>query len=86
MRSNVEVMLTILFLLFTHGSIRKLKMPLKGIRFQNREEIKRNVINILVGQSKSRLQKIFPTLENSWKKCINSKGAYFEENYFQVLR
>jgi len=45
----------------------KLKMPLKGTRFQSREDIMRNAT-----------EHCFRQWQNRWEKCVAAQGDYFE--------
>lgn len=56
----------------------KLKMPLKGSRFESREDIMKNATAQLVAIPKQDFQKCFQQWKNRWIKCVESQGAYFE--------
>ena len=57
---------------------RQLKMPLKGTRFQDPEEIKANATKALLAITKSDFSKCFQEWKSRWAKCVESQGAYFE--------
>ena len=56
----------------------KLKMPLKGTRFESREDIMRNAMEQLLTIPKTEFQKCFQQWQEHWQKCVHSQGAYFE--------
>jgi len=56
----------------------KLKMPLKGTRFQSREDIMRNATDQLRAIPKEAFQRCFRQWQNRWEKCVAAQGDYFE--------
>jgi hypothetical protein len=56
----------------------KLKRPLKGSRFDSREDIMRNVMKGLTSLPEEALQKCFQQWKERWAKCVEPQGAYFE--------
>jgi len=56
----------------------KLKNPLKGRRFDDVEEIKRNATKRLLAIPKAEYKECFRKWEDRWKKVVASKGEYFE--------
>ena len=56
----------------------KLKLPLRGTRFQSIEDIKENSRRQLTSIPKSAYKKCFDDWIIRWHKCIISEGAYFE--------
>jgi transposase len=56
----------------------KLKRPLKGSRFDSREDIMRNVTKELRNLSKEAFQECFRQWKECWAKCVESQRAYFE--------
>lgn len=56
----------------------KLKMPLKGTRFQEREDIKQNTTAELNSIPKDAFQKCFEQWQKRWEKCVHHQGDYFE--------
>jgi hypothetical protein len=52
----------------------KLKMLLKGNRFQDMEEIEHNTMMQLLAFPKSLFQKCFRKWKNHWHKCVVSEG------------
>lgn len=56
----------------------KLKLPLRGTRFQSIEDIKENSRRELKSISENAFKKCFDDWIIRWHKCIISKGAYFE--------
>jgi hypothetical protein len=55
-----------------------MKIVLKGNRFQDPEEIKRNAMMQLLTVPKSQFQKCFGQWRDHWNKCVVSEGDYFE--------
>jgi hypothetical protein len=51
-----------------------MKMPLKGNRFQDTEEIKRNAKMQLLAIPNSQFQKCFGQGKDHWNKCVVSEG------------
>lgn len=56
----------------------KLKLPLRGTRFQSVEDIKENSRRELNSIPEAAFQKCFNEWIIRWRKCIVSEGAYFE--------
>ena len=56
----------------------KLKMPLKGTRFESREDIMRNATAQLDMIPQEAFQKCFQQWQDRWKKCVHYQGDYFE--------
>ena len=56
----------------------KLKLPLRGSRFQSIEDIKENSGRELKSIPENALKKFFDDWIIRWHKCIISRGAYFE--------
>jgi hypothetical protein len=56
----------------------KLKMPLKGARFESREDIMQNVMAQLNTIPKDAFQKCFPQWQDRWDKCVHYQWDYFE--------
>jgi hypothetical protein len=56
----------------------KLKRPLKGSRFDSREDIMWNTTKELRSLPEEAFQKCFQQWKEHWAKCVESQGAYFE--------
>jgi transposase len=56
----------------------KLKMPLKGTRFESREDIMRNAMAQLITIPKDAFQKCFQQWRKRWEKCVHYQADYFE--------
>jgi [histone H3]-lysine36 N-dimethyltransferase SETMAR len=56
----------------------KLKIPLRGYRFQSNEEIQRESLRALKDIPKIDYQKCFLDWKKRWHKCIAVEGDYFE--------
>ena len=56
----------------------KLKMPLKGTRFESREDIMTNATAALMAIRKDDFKKCFQQWHDRWEKCIRTHGDYFE--------
>ena len=56
----------------------KLKLPLKGSRFESREDIMQNATAQLYSIPKEAFQKCFQQWGERWQKCVQSQGEYFE--------
>ncbi|KAL7726506.1 hypothetical protein ACLKA6_001128 [Drosophila palustris] len=56
----------------------KLKLPLRGTRFESIEDIKTNSQRELKAIPEYSFKKCFDDWIVRWKKCIASEGAYFE--------
>jgi hypothetical protein len=56
----------------------KLKMPLKGTRFESREDIMRNTTAQLYMIPQEAFQKCFQQWQDRWKNCVHYQGDYFE--------
>jgi len=57
---------------------RKLKIPLKGTRFESREDIMRNATAQLNMIPQEAFQECFQQRQDRWKKCMYYQGDYFE--------
>ena len=57
---------------------KKLKTPMKGKRFDTREDIMKTATEALYLIPKNEFQKCFEDLKHRWAKCVASKGSYFE--------
>lgn len=58
-----------------------LKMPLKGTRFQSRNEIMQNATARLKSIKKVEFQACFQKWQERWNKCVKSQGDYFEGDH-----
>jgi transposase len=56
----------------------KLKMPLKGSRFDSCEDIMWNAMKELRSLPEEAFQKCFQQWRERWAKCVESRGVYFE--------
>jgi hypothetical protein len=56
----------------------KLKMPLKGTRFESREDIMRIATSRLITIPKDAFQQSFQQWRKRWEKCVHYQGGYFE--------
>lgn len=56
----------------------KVKLALKGRRFDDVDSIKMNATQQLNGVQKDEFQKCFQQWQERWRKCIVSEGDYFE--------
>lgn len=56
----------------------KLKMPLKGTRFESRDDIMRNTTMELNSIPKEAFKRCFQQWYDRWDKCVDSQGDYFE--------
>lgn len=56
-------------------------MPLKGSRFQSREEIKKNATDHLKSFKKEGFQGSFQKWEERRNKCVKAQGVYFEGDH-----
>jgi transposase len=56
----------------------KLKMPLKGRRFQTANEIRVNATRQLMAIPKNEFSDCFETWKERWDKCVRSQGEYCE--------
>jgi len=56
----------------------KMKMPLKGTRFESREDIMQNATAQLYKIPQEAFQKCFQQWQDRWKKCVHYQGDYFE--------
>lgn len=59
----------------------KLKMSLKRIRFQSREDIMRYATEHLCPILNETFQRCFKQWQNRWDTCLLSQGDYFEGDY-----
>jgi len=55
-----------------------MKMPLKGTRFQSREDIKLNATYQMRAIPKESFQRCFLHWQNRSEKCVAAQGDYFE--------
>lgn len=62
----------------------KMKTNMKGRRFANIEEIKRQSLNELNAIPKSEFQKCFEDWKKRWHKCIIYDGDYFQGNKINI--
>jgi hypothetical protein len=53
-------------------------MPLKGTRFESREDIVRNATAQLNMIQQEAFLKIFDQWQDRWKKCVHYQGDYFK--------
>jgi hypothetical protein len=58
----------------------KLKRPLKGSRFDSREDIMRNATKELRSLPEEDSQKCIQQWNKRWAKFVESQGAYFESD------
>ena len=58
----------------------KLKLPLRGTRFQSTEDIKEDSRRELKSSPENAFKKCFDGWIIRWHKCIISGGAYFEDD------
>jgi len=56
----------------------KLKMPLKGARFESREDIMQNATAQLNMIPHEAFQKCFQQWQDRWEKCVHYQRDYFE--------
>ncbi|KYQ53448.1 hypothetical protein ALC60_07423 [Trachymyrmex zeteki] len=56
----------------------KLKLPLRGTRFESIEAIKQNSARELKAIPESAYKKCFDDWKCRWHRCIGANGAYFE--------
>lgn len=56
----------------------KMKMLLKGTRFESREDIMQNAMERLLTIPKTVFQKCFQQWRECWEKCVHYQGDYFE--------
>jgi [histone H3]-lysine36 N-dimethyltransferase SETMAR len=56
----------------------KLKTPLKGTRFQSREDIMQKTTAELYAIPEQAFQRCFQQWRERWEKCVQSQGEYFE--------
>jgi hypothetical protein len=56
----------------------KLKMPLKGTRFESREDMMPNATAQLDMIPQEAFQKCLQRWQDRWKKCVHYQGDYFE--------
>jgi hypothetical protein len=56
-------------------------MPLKGSRFESREDIMKNATAQLVAIPNEDFQKCFQQWKCRWVKCVESQGDYSEGDY-----
>jgi hypothetical protein len=53
-------------------------MPLKGTRFESKEDIIANATAGLFAIRKTEFQKCFEQWQERWEKCVHHQGDYFE--------
>lgn len=75
---------TVSFNTTTHLAIPRLKYPLRGKRFQDLEEIKRNAIKQLLAFLKGDFEECFRRWEDRCKKVVASKGECFEGDIITI--
>jgi hypothetical protein len=56
----------------------KIKTALKGRRFQDTEDIQKNVMMALKAIPQQEFQKYFQQQQHHWVKCIAAQEEYFE--------
>ena len=56
----------------------KLKLPLKGKRFQTTNEIQENKMGQLMAIPMKDFAECFEQWDRCWKNCVRFQGAYFE--------
>ena len=56
----------------------KVKLPLKGRRFQTANEMKENVTRQLMAIPKKDFSDCFEKWKECWDKCVRPQGEYFE--------
>jgi len=56
----------------------KMKLKLKGWRFDSTEEIQTELQNAMKTLTRNDFQKCFLSWKSSWNRCGNAKGDYFE--------
>lgn len=59
----------------------RLKMPLKGHRFDDKETVETNTTNALKAIPKNEFQDCFQKWKGRWKRILQSNGDYFEGCY-----
>ena len=64
----------------------KLKMTLKGTRFESREEIIQNATKQLNPIPKTEFQECFQKWHKCWGKCVHHQGDYFEIYIYNKYR
>jgi hypothetical protein len=58
----------------------KLKLPLKGRRFQTVDEIKEKATRQLIAIPREDFADCFEKWKGQWDKCVRSQAEYFEGN------
>jgi len=58
----------------------KIKSTLKRRRFQDTEDIQKNVTTALKAIPQQEFQKCFQHWQHRWAKCIAAQGEYFEDD------
>jgi hypothetical protein len=58
----------------------KIKIQLKGRRFDTIEEIQAETLNVLVTLTEKDFQKAFQKWRRRWNRCLHAGGNYFEGN------
>ncbi|KAJ8277363.1 hypothetical protein GJAV_G00074370 [Gymnothorax javanicus] len=61
-------------------------MPLKGTRFQSREDIMQNATAQLRAIPKEAFQQCFRQWQDRWEKCVAAQGDYFEGDWLKLWR
>ena len=56
----------------------KLKFALKGHRFDSLDDAQKESQRVLDMVTVEELQGAFYSLQNRWKRCVDSQGDYFE--------
>jgi hypothetical protein len=59
----------------------KIKSALKGRRFQDTEDIKKNVTMALKAIPQQKFQKCFQQWQHHWAKCTAAQGEYFKGDF-----
>jgi transposase len=62
----------------------KMKLQLKGRRFDRLEEIQRESQNVLGTLQEQDFQHMFQQWQRHWNRCVNAQGDYFEGNAAQT--
>jgi hypothetical protein len=55
----------------------KIKLPVKGRRFDTIEGIQENAVNIWKALGRGDFQKYFPKWKRCWNRCVAAKDEYF---------
>jgi hypothetical protein len=62
----------------------KMKLQLKGRRFDTLEEIQRELQNVLVTLREQNFQHAFQQWQRHWNRCADAQGDYFEGDAAQT--